>query len=128
MEFDTDWITLGKHRVRLHATRGFPTERLRIVAEVARLAIESNMSARARLIEVVLRDQDGAYDIAVGTTIAEDRACAAPIEVALATVLGLTAEQVALTVNIVSQDEVDLSFGTYERLLAQKIGAATPIQ
>jgi hypothetical protein len=59
---------------------------------------------------------------------AEDRACAAPIEVALATVLGLTAEQVALTVNFVSQDEVDLSFGTYERLLAQKIGAATPIQ
>lgn len=76
----------------------------------------------------MLRDQDGAYDIAVGTTIAEDRACAAPIEVALATVLGLTAEQVGLTVNIVSQDEVDLSFGTYERLLAQKIGAATPIQ
>lgn len=26
MEFDTDWLTLGKHRVRLHATRGFPSE------------------------------------------------------------------------------------------------------
>jgi hypothetical protein len=128
MEFDTDWVTLGKHRVRLHATRGFPAERLRIVAEVARLAIESNMSARARLVEVVFRDQDGVYDISIGTTIAEDRTCAASIEAALATIFGLTPEQVVLTVKAVSQDEVDLSFGTYERLLAQKIGATAPIQ
>jgi len=33
MEFDTDWVTLGKHRVRLHATRGFPAEGLRVMAE-----------------------------------------------------------------------------------------------
>jgi hypothetical protein len=31
-------------------------------------------------------------------------------------------------VKTVSQDEVDLSFGTYERLLAQKIGVTVPIQ
>jgi hypothetical protein len=128
MGFDTDWVTLGKHRVRLHATRGFPAERLRVMADVARLAVESKMSARARLVEVVFRDQDGAYDVSVGTTIAEDGACAGPIEAALATILGLTPEQVALTVKTVSQDEVDLSFGTYERLLAQKIGVTVPIQ
>lgn len=128
MEFDTDWVTLGRHRVRLHATRGFPAERLRVVAEVARVAIESNMSARARLVEVVFRDQDSAYEISVGTTITEDRACAGPIEGALAVVLGLTPDQLTLTVKVVSQDEVDLSFGTYERLLAQKIGATAAIQ
>jgi hypothetical protein len=61
-----EWLTQGKHRVRLRSTRGFPTETL--VADVARLAIENNMSARARLVEVVFRDQDKAYDIFVGTT------------------------------------------------------------
>jgi hypothetical protein len=40
-------------------------------------------------VEVVFRDQDGAYDISVGTTIAENRMCTAPIEAALATILGL---------------------------------------
>jgi len=44
VEFETDWKTLGKHRVRLRATRGFPTETLHTVADVARLAIENNMS------------------------------------------------------------------------------------
>jgi hypothetical protein len=63
VEFETDWKTLGKHRVRLRATRGFPTETLHTVADVGRLAIENNMSARARLVEVVYRDQDKAYDI-----------------------------------------------------------------
>ena len=46
MEFDSDWLTLGRHRVRLRSTRGFPTESMRSVAEVVRLAIDNNMSAR----------------------------------------------------------------------------------
>ena len=128
MEFDVDWVTLGKHRVRLLSTRGFPTETLRTMAEVARLAVENNMSARARLIEVVFRDQDKAYDLSIGTTIAEDRICAAQLEVALATVFGLAPDRITLTVNFVSQAEVDLSFGVYERPLAQKFGSAPPVQ
>ena len=128
MEFETEWKTLGKHRVRLHATRGFPTETLHTVADVTRLAIENNMSARARLVEVVYRDPDKAYEIFVGTTMSEDRRCAAQLEVAIATVLGLLPEQIALTVNTVEQTEVDLNFGVYERLLAQKIGSVPPIQ
>jgi hypothetical protein len=86
MEFDTEWVTLGKHRVRLRSSHGFPTETLRIVGEVAKLAVENNMSARARLVEVVLRDEENAYDINVGTTIADDKICATLVEVALATV------------------------------------------
>lgn len=128
MEFDTEWKTLGKHRVRLHATRGFPTETLHTVADVARLAIENNMSARARLVEVVLRDLDKAYDVFIGTTMPEDRRCAAQLEVAIATVLGLLPEQITLTVITVEQAEVDLNFGVYERLLSQKIGSVPPIQ
>jgi hypothetical protein len=128
MDFDVEWLTLGKHRVRLRSTRGFPTETLRTVADVARLAIENNMSARARLVEVVFRDQDKAYDVVVGTTVAEDRLCAAQLEVALATVLGLLPEQLTLTVNTVAQAEVELNFGVYERLLAQKLGSVPPIQ
>ncbi|MFM0077110.1 hypothetical protein PQQ86_38830 [Paraburkholderia sediminicola] len=127
MDFDVEWLTLGKHRVRLRSTRGFPTETLRTVADVARLAIENNMSARARLVEVVFRDQDNAYDV-VGTIVAEDRLCAAQLEVALATVLGLLPEQLTLMVNTVAQDEVELNFGVYERLLAQKLGSVPPIQ
>ena len=128
MEFETEWKTLGKHRVRLHATRGFPTETLHTVADVTRLAIENNMSARARLVEVVYRDPDKAYEIFVGTTMSEDRRCAAQLEVAVATVLGLLPEQITLTVDTVQQTEVDLDFGVYERLLAQKIGSVPPIQ
>jgi len=128
VKFETDWKTLGKHRVRLHATRGFPTETLYTLAEVARLAIENNMSARARLVEIVCRDQDKAYDIFVGTTVPDDRRCAAQLEVAIATVLGLLPEQITITVNTVEQGEVDLNFGVYERLLSQRIGSVPPIQ
>ncbi len=128
VEFETDWKTFGKHRVRLHATRGFPTETLHTVAELARLSIENNMSARARLVEIVYRDQDKAYDVFVGTTVPDDRRCAAQLEVAIATVLGLLPEQITMTVNTVEQAEVDLNFGIYERLLAQKIGSVPPIQ
>jgi len=128
VEFETDWKTLGKHRVRLRATRGFPTETLYTVADVARLAIENNMSARARLVEVVYRDADKAYDIFVETTIPDDRRCAAQLEVAIATLLGLLPEQITITVITVDQTEVDLNFGVYERLLSQKLGSVPPIQ
>ena len=128
MDFDVEWLTLGKHRVRLRSTRGFPTETLHTVAELARLAVENNMSARARLVEVVFRDQDKAYDIFVGTTMETDRLCATRLEVALATVLGVLPEQLTLSVTPVAQSEVDLNFGVYERLLAQKLGSVPPIQ
>jgi hypothetical protein len=58
--------------------------------------------------------------------MAEDRLCAAQLEVALATVLGLLPEQ--LTVNTIAQADVYLNFGVYERLLAQKLGSVPPIQ
>jgi hypothetical protein len=82
----------------------------------------------ARLVEVVFRDQDGAYDISVGTTLVEDRASASLIEGTLSTVFGLAPDQINLAVTVVSQDNVNLSFGTYVRLLALKIGAVAPIQ
>jgi len=128
VEFETDWKTLGKHQVRLRATRGFPTETVHTVADVARLAIENNMSARARLVEAVYRDADKAYDIFVGTTMPDDRRCAAHLEVAMATVLGLLPEQLTMTVITVEQREIDLNFGVYERLLSQKLGSIPPIQ
>jgi hypothetical protein len=46
MEFDTDWVTLGRHRIRLRSTKGFPTEGMRTMAEVVRLVVDNNMSAR----------------------------------------------------------------------------------
>jgi len=49
MEFDTDWLTLGRHRVRPRPTKGFPTQAMRTAVEVIRIAIDNNMSARARL-------------------------------------------------------------------------------
>jgi hypothetical protein len=127
MEFDSDWLTLGRHRVRLRSSRGFPTELMHSVTEVVRLAIDNNMSARARLVEIVFQ-QDHAYEIAVGTTLAEDSVCAPQLEAALALVLGLLPEQVNIIVTTVSQEEVDLHFGVYERMLAEKLGVVPPIQ
>lgn len=127
MEFDSDWLTLGRHRVRLRSANGFPTETMRTVAEVVRLAIDSNMSARARLVELVFQ-QEKTYDIVVGTTLGEDRVCAPQLEAALAVVLGLLPEHVNITVTTVSQEEVDLHFGVYERMLAEKLGVVPPIQ
>jgi hypothetical protein len=127
MEFDSDWLTLGRHRVRLRSTNGFPTEVMRALAETARLAIDNNMSARARLVEIVFQ-QDKTYDIGVGTTLGEDKVCAPQLEVAIAVVFGLLPHQVNVTVNAVSQDEVDLHFGVYERMLAEKLGVVQPIQ
>ncbi|MFM0512826.1 hypothetical protein [Paraburkholderia sp. RL17-373-BIF-A] len=127
MEFDSDWLTLGRHRVRLRSARGFPTESMGSVAEVVRLAIDNNMSARARLVEIVFQ-QDHTCDIAVGTTLAEDRVCAPQLEAAIALVLGLLLEQMNIIVTTVSQEEVDLHFGVYERMLAEKLGVVPPIQ
>ncbi|WP_438391614.1 hypothetical protein [Caballeronia sp. DA-9] len=92
------------------------------------MAIENNMSVRARLVEIVYRDPDKACDIFVGTTMPEDRRCAVQLEVGIATVVGLLPEQITLTVNTVEQTEVDMNFGAYERLLSQKIGSVPPTQ
>ncbi|MEI6001712.1 hypothetical protein H3V53_32485 [Paraburkholderia bengalensis] len=127
MEFDTDWTTLGKHRIKLRSTKGFPTELLHQVAEITRLAVDNNMSARARIVEIVFRHEK-AYDVTVGTTLAEDRICAAQLEAAIATVMGLMPEQVNIFVHVVTQEEVDLHFGVYERMLAEKLGATPAIQ
>jgi hypothetical protein len=85
------------------------------------------MSARARVVEVVFR-QESAYEIAVGTTFAEDRLCAPQLEAAIATVLGLQPAQINIFVTVVMQEDVDLHFGVYERMLAEKLGVVPPIQ
>ena len=126
MEFDSDWLTLGRHRVQLRSSRGFPTETMHSVAEVVRLASDNNMSARARL--VVISEQERTYEIAVGTTLVEDSVCAPQLEAAIAVVLGLQPVQVNIIVTTVDQDDVDLHFGVYERMLAEKVGVVPPIQ
>jgi hypothetical protein len=127
MEFDTDWLTLGRHRVRLRSTRGFPTEAMRTAVEVIRIAIDNNMSARARLVEVICL-QENSYDVLIGTTLLKDKVCAPQLEAAIAVVLGVLPDQINLTVTAVAQTDVDLHFGVYERMLAEKLGAAPPIQ
>ncbi|CAM2157606.1 hypothetical protein ABLT15_34745 [Paraburkholderia tropica] len=127
MEFDTEWRTLGRHRVKLRTTKGFPTEVMHQVAELTRLAVDNNMSARARIVEIAFR-YEKAYDINIGTTLAEDRLCASQLESAIATVMGLLPEQVNIFVHTVTQEEVDLHFGVYERMLAEKLGVVPPIQ
>ena len=99
---------------------------MRTVAEVVRLAIDNNMSAR-RLVEVVCR-QEKTYDVVVGTTMAEDKFCAPQLEAAVAVVLGLLPDQINITVTPVTQKEVDLHFGVYERMLSEKLGTTSPIQ
>ncbi|BCG05504.1 hypothetical protein PPGU19_100720 (plasmid) [Paraburkholderia sp. PGU19] len=127
MEFDTDWLTLGPHRVRLRSTRGFPTEAMRKAVEVVRIAVDNNMSARARLVEVVCR-QEKIYEVTIGTTIAKDKICAPQLETFIAGVLGLPPDHINLIVTTVVQSEVDLHFGVYERMLAEKLGTAPPPQ
>jgi hypothetical protein len=127
MEFDSDWLTLGRHRVYLRSPGGFPTEAMRTAVDVIRMAIENNMSARARLVDVTVREEKS-YDVSVGTTFAEDRLCAPQLETAIATVLGLMPSQVRIFVTVVTQEEVDLHFGVYERMLAEKISGLAPIR
>lgn len=128
MSFDAEWITLGKHRTRLLATRGFPTTMLRTLAEVARVGIEHTMSARARLVEVVLRDEDNAYDVRIATTVTQDKACAAPLELALSTLIGVPLDRLTVTVETLSEAEVELRYGVYERLIAQRLGLVPSVQ
>nr|WP_143752120.1 hypothetical protein [Burkholderia sp. SRS-W-2-2016] len=85
------------------------------------------MSARARIVDIVFR-QERAYDITVGTTLAEDRLCAPQLENAIATVMGLLLDQVSVDMQVVTQEEVDLNFGAYERALAEKLGVIPPLQ
>ncbi|WP_010091555.1 hypothetical protein [Burkholderia ubonensis] len=127
MEFDSDWMTLGRHRIRLRSTRGFPTEGMRTMAEVVRLAVDSNMSARARIVEIAC-SQEKSYEITLGTTMSEDKTCAPHLETAIAVVLGLLPQQVHISVISVTQNEVDLHFGVYERMLAEKLGATSPLR
>lgn len=127
MEFDTDWMTSGPHRIRLRCVRGFPTEKMRSIAELTRIAIEHNMSAAARLVEVVA-DRSNAYAIRIGTTFPKDKDMVPDLETALATIFGLKADQINMEVTVVSQAEVDLHFGVYERMLAERIGIVPLIQ
>lgn len=127
MEFDTDWLTLGPHRVRLRSTKGFPTEAMRKAVDVIRIAVDNNMSARARIVEVVCRHEKN-YEVTIGTTVAKDKVCAPQLETFVAGVLGLPPDHINLIVTTVDQSEVDLHFGVYERMLAEKLGVAPPIQ
>ena len=127
MEFNVDWITMGNHRVRLSSSQGFPTEFMRSVANVVRLAVDHNMSARARLVEIAYR-RGNVYDIAIGTTIAKDAICASQLEAAISFILGLKVSQINISITTVSQEEVELHSGVYERMLAEKLGAVPPIQ
>ncbi|WP_137927059.1 hypothetical protein [Cupriavidus sp. 2SB] len=127
MEFDTDWITLGPHRIRLRCVRGFPTEKMRSIAELARIGVEHNMSAAARVLEVVA-DRSNSYSINIGTTFPKDKDVVPHLELALATIFGLKMDQISIEMTVVSQAEVDLHFGVYERMLAEKIGIVPLIQ
>jgi hypothetical protein len=42
--------------------------------------------------------------------------------------MGLLPDQVNLLVRPVTQEEVNLHFGVYERMLAEKLGVVPPIQ
>lgn len=128
VEFDSDWLTLGKHRVRLRCTRGFPSERTRSVAELAKIAVENNLSAAARLVEVVAGRGEKSYTITIGTTFAKDKEVAPHLELALATIFGLAPSQLNMEVVVVSQAEVDMHAGVYERMLAEKLHIVPPIQ
>ncbi|MFP3607244.1 hypothetical protein SB753_35915, partial [Paraburkholderia sp. SIMBA_053] len=56
------------------------------------------------------------------------RLCAPELEAAIGTVLGLRPWQVRIFVTVVTQEEVDLHFGVYERMLAEKISGLPPIR
>lgn len=64
----------------------------------------------------------------VGTTMAEDKVCAPQLEAAVAVVLGLLPDQIHITVTPVTQKEVDLHFGVYERMLSEKLSTTPPIR
>jgi hypothetical protein len=100
---------------------------MRKAVEIVRTAVDNNMSARARLVEVVCR-QENIYEATIGTTVPKDKICAPQLETYIAGVLGLPSDHISLIVTTVEQSEVDLHFGVYERMLAEKLGTAPPIQ
>jgi hypothetical protein len=57
---------------------------MRSIAGLARIAIEHNMSAAARVLEVVA-DRSNAYLISIGTTFPKDKDVVPELEMALAT-------------------------------------------
>ena len=50
------------------------------------------------------------------------------LEASIATVMGLLPEQVNVFVQIVTQEEVDLHFGIYERMFVEKLVTTPPLQ
>ena len=50
------------------------------------------------------------------------------VEKAVQAVMGLMPDQINIFVEAVTQEEVDLHFGVYERMLAEKLGTVPPIQ
>ena len=96
------------------------------MANVIALAIENNMSARARIVEIVF-SRDGSLRVDAGTTVDADVNVVPQICVALATVFALPPEAIQMNVTVVTQSEVDLHFGVYERMLAEKVGAVPPL-
>ncbi|AGH86818.1 hypothetical protein L665_01588 [Ralstonia solanacearum SD54] len=50
------------------------------------------------------------------------------LELALATIFGLAPSQLNMEVVVVSQAEVDMHAGVYERMLAEKLHIVPPIQ
>ena len=58
MEFDSDWLTLGRHRVRLRSTKGYPTELMHSVAQIVRLVDDPAWLAECRAIAAKV---DGAH-------------------------------------------------------------------
>ncbi|GJH13341.1 hypothetical protein CBA19CS11_30905 [Caballeronia novacaledonica] len=115
MKFDTGWREIGKHRIRLRSAKGFLTEVMHQLAEVTRTAVDNNMSARARVVDIVF-GQEKTYHIAVGSTVAEDRICAPQREPALAAATDLVPDQINLIVRIKAQEEVEPHFAVYERM------------
>ena len=100
---------------------------MRKAVGVIRIAVDNNMSARARLVEVVCRHEKN-YAVTIGTTVAKDKVCAPQLETCIAGMLGLPPDHINLIVTTVDQSEVDLHFGVYERMLTEKLGVAPPIQ
>jgi hypothetical protein len=69
---------------------------MRTVVEIVRIAIDNNMSARARLIKVVCPDEK-MYDVLVGSTMKEHKVCAPQLDAVIAAVPALLPDQINVT-------------------------------
>ena len=103
MEFDSDWLTLGRHRLRLRCVRGFPTEKTRAVAELARIAIDNNLSAAARLVEVSVTGPGKTLTRSPLARPSQGQGCDPHLELALATMLGIPADHLNMEVEVISR-------------------------